>query len=375
MSVYSIEAPIPSFGSGAIGYARVNDFGALTGIETSVTGSLYQFEYPPKVSIGSDTGGGASATALVNGIKVSTLLSGGRGYSDVNPPRVVIESPTKTGSQIAELKATVTNGEITDVEITNSGSGYTFTPRVTFKQPGGAKLAPPTMLGGSISGGITITDGGSDYSTVPSIYVDEPTGTDGIRASLQAVLTDGKVTSITVLNAGQGYLSTPRIAVIDPVGAQILETKVDGDGRVTFVELLDGGSGYDDVPSVYIVDSRVDAVGNYIGGVGATATAAIFNGKITDINIVNFGSGYSPDTPPKIVIQSPPEAECSVEIGVNEVTGFNINRSGNDYTKASFEGCARAASGIVEYTETGNAVFSNNTTAAAAVVDLSLIHI
>ena len=53
-----IEAPIPSFGSGAVGYARVDDNGSLT-ISTSETGSNYRFEYPPKISINSEEGQGA----------------------------------------------------------------------------------------------------------------------------------------------------------------------------------------------------------------------------------------------------------------------------------------------------------------------------
>ena len=364
LSVYSIEAPIPSFGSDALGYARVNDAGELTAINVNQTGSGYRFQYPPKVSINSTTtGSGAAATALVNGVKSFTLLGGGQGYSDTNPPRVVIEQPTVAGSAIAELTATVTNGSISDLEIVNSGSGYTFTPRVTFQQPGGAKLASPTIISGSISGPITVTAGGSGYTTAPVIYIDEPTGTNPIRASLQAVLTDGVVTSINVLNAGQGYTTTPRIAVVEPTGAQVLETKVDGDGRVISIELLSGGSGYEDIPSVYIVDNRTN------GGTGATATASIFNGQITDINVGNFGSGYSADNPPEVVIQAPPQAEASVEIGLNEITGFKITKSGSKYQKSKFTGCARAASGVTEYTQDGNAVFSNNTSAAAASAD------
>ena len=151
------------------------------------------------------------------------------------------------------------------------------------------------MVGGSVSGAITITNPGLGYTTPPVIYVDEPTGTDGIKASLRAVLTDGQITSITVLNAGQGYEVVPRIAVVDPTGAQVLQTSVDGDGRIVGIELLSGGSGYNDVPSVYIVDNRTNDVGTYIGGSGATAVASIFNGQITDINITNFGTGYSAD--------------------------------------------------------------------------------
>ena len=369
LSLFSIEAPIPDFGSGAKGFSRVNAVGEITGVSINDTGSNYRFEYPPKVTIDDEVGTGASVKALVNGIKSVTLLEGGLGYSDTNPPIVNVEVPTKTGSQVAKLKATVTGGRVSAIEVLDSGSGYTFTPRITFQQPGGAKLAPPTMVGGSVSGAITITNPGLGYTTPPVIYVDEPTGTDGIKASLRAVLTDGQITSITVLNAGQGYEVVPRIAVVDPTGAQVLQTSVDGDGRIVGIELLSGGSGYNDVPSVYIVDNRTNDVGTYIGGSGATAVASIFNGQITDINITNFGTGYSADAPPTIVIQSPSEAKASADIGLNEVTGFEVLQSGKNYKKAQFQGCARAASGITGYTEDGNATFSNNTIAAAAAID------
>ena len=138
LSLYSIEAPIPSFGSGALGYSRVDDNGTLTSVSVNENGSNYRFEYPPKVTINSDAGSGASVTALVNGIKTLSLLEGGKGYSDTNPPVVQVQSPTKPGAVAATLKATVTNGSVSEIEVISSGSGYTFTPRITFKQPGGA---------------------------------------------------------------------------------------------------------------------------------------------------------------------------------------------------------------------------------------------
>ena len=86
---------------------------------------------------------------------------------------------------------------------------------------------------------VEITDNGFGYTTRPVIYVDEPTGANGIKASLLAVLSpDGRLASITVLNPGQGYEVVPRIAVVDPVGAQVLQTFVDGTGRVTNIDLL-----------------------------------------------------------------------------------------------------------------------------------------
>ena len=122
LSLYAIEAPVPSFGAGAIGYARISDTGTLTSIETDTNGSEYRFEYPPKVTISSVLGSGASANALVNGVKSVSLLDGGKGYSDTNPPVVQVQSPTKPGATQAKLKATVTNGAVTGLEILNSGS-------------------------------------------------------------------------------------------------------------------------------------------------------------------------------------------------------------------------------------------------------------
>ena len=85
------------------------------------------------------------------------------------------------------------------------------------------------------------------------MYVDEPTGTNPIRASFQTVLAaDGTIASITTINAGQGYTSVPRVSIVDPVGAQVLQTVVDGDGRVIRIDILDGGSGYDAVSYTHL---------------------------------------------------------------------------------------------------------------------------
>ena len=347
LDLFYVDAPIPSFGSGSSAYARVDDNGEVSSIVIKDVGSGYRFTNPPAITIDSENGEGAAAVALINGVKNLQLLSGGIGYSDTNPPIVNIESPTQDGSQVASITARVVNGSVSELTLVNSGSGYTSVPRITFQQPGGAVLAPPTIVNGSISGTITVTSGGLGYSTSPEIYIDEPTGTNGIKASLRANLNpQGEVVSVSVLNAGQGYETVPRIKIIEPVGAQVLETQVDSDGRVVNIEILDGGSGYNDIPSVYIIDDRVSNTGQYLGGSGAKAVASIFNGRITDINITEFGSGYSQEFPPKVVIQSPPQATASVDIGVNEITGFEVLESGTGYSKAQFTGCARAASGI-----------------------------
>ena len=368
LSLFSIEAPVPSFGNGAVGFSRVNDNGEISNVTVSEVGSGYRFDYPPKISINSidDDGIGASVKALIDGVQLSSLIDGGKGYSETNPPTVVVESPTREGGTPASIKATVTDGAVTDLEVLNSGSGYTFTPRVTFRQPGGAKVAPVQIQSGSIIGNISITDAGQGYTTPPTVYIDPPTGQNPINAVATTTLNaDGTIASVEFVNRGQGYEVAPKIIIVNPTGAQIKNVLVDGDGRIVNIELLNGGSGYDDIPSVYIVDDRRDPLGNYIGGNGATAVASIFNGQITDISVTNFGSGYSPDILPKIVIQDPPQAKASVTVAQGGITGFEVISGGEGYEKCRIEGCARAAAGITGYDELGNAKFSGKTSAAA----------
>ena len=365
----SVEAPISSFGTGAAAIAQVSNDGSLSGIKVKSGGSNYRLQYPPAVEVVTTTGGGgASAYSLVNGIKSLSLLGRGAGYSDLNPPIVNIESPTAAGGVPATAKAVVTNGQVTSLELLNSGSNYTFTPRVTFLDPGGCVLTTPTIdVNGSIvPDSITVESAGKGYTVPPTIYVDAPTGADPLQAEIVAQIgDDGTVTGFTVTNRGRGYTTAPRVAVIDPGAAQILDTKVDATGRVIEIELLSGGSGYVDIPSIYIVDNRKDNSGAFIGGTGATAVASIFNGQITDINITNFGTGYDAANPPKVVIQRPPSANASAEVGFGEVTGFRVVEAGTDYTKAQFIGCSRGVSGIVGYDTDGNAIYEDRSVPVA----------
>ena len=71
---------------------------------------------------------------------------------------------------------------------------------------GGAKLGAPVITNGQVTS-IPVTDGGFGYTTAPTVYIDEPTGTNAIKAALRANLTsEGKVGSITVLNVDKDIM-------------------------------------------------------------------------------------------------------------------------------------------------------------------------
>ena len=366
--ILSLEAPIPSFGSGAAAITEI-DNGQVSRILVKDAGSGYRIQNPPKVTIGGGGGFGATAVASVSGVSKMRLLDGGRGYSSTNPPTVVVED-SESGTT-AKIKATVEDGSVTALDLLSSGSNYTVTPRVSFIDPGGATISTCTVSSGEIvPGSVSLLTPGQGYSVAPIVYVDEPTGPDPIQAQITTTIdSDGKVNSVTVNNPGRGYLVAPRIAIIDPTQAQILEVRVDNLGRVIAIDILSGGVGFVDVPSIYIVDNRKDGAGNSIGGAGATATASIFNGEITDINITNFGSGYDAANPPTVYIQRPPEAKASVEISFSGITGFEIIESGRDFSKSQFEGCARGVAGPIGFDSLGNLKFRQSSTAVAHTVD------
>ena len=146
--------------------------------------------------------------------------------------------------------------------------------------------------------------------------------------------------------------------------------------------MLTGGMGYTDPPSVYIVDDRKDAYGNPVGGQGAKAVATIFNGEITDINITDFGSGYSDQFHSKIYIAGPAAAKASVNIGYDEVTGFEIIRGGKEYSPSALLGCARGVSNVIGFDDLGNQIYAReeqlantNHNAGTRIVNLDSIFV
>lgn len=58
---------------------------------------------------------------------------------------------------------------------------------------------------------INVTNGGSNYTSTPTITIGSPSVPWGIPATAVAVLKDGKVDSIDIVSSGRGYESTPSI--------------------------------------------------------------------------------------------------------------------------------------------------------------------
>ena len=363
VTLRAVELIAPEFGKGAVAVSKIED-GKLVDIVVKDFGSNYRINFTPKVTVLSPDGTDGkygTAEALVNGIKDLKIINGGQGYTSLNPPVVVFDEPEDPSGVVASAFVTIDDvtGQVSDITVTSSGSGYETIPSVSFRNPAGAKISDSEIneSGSIVEGSIVVLEGGADYSTPPTVYIDPPQDPNAISASAEAVITDGRVTAINIISPGRGYTTAPRCRIIDPIGAQILDVQVSG-GKLINIELLTGGRGYTDPPSVYIVDNRKDLLGNPIGGTGATAVATIFNGEITDINITAFGDGYSTTEPPTVFIASPLSAAAACTTGFGEITGFTIHNHGEGYLASQFINCKRAVSSVSEFDNYGNQVYT-----------------
>ena len=129
----------------------------------------------------------------------------------------------------------VCTGTISNVYITSSGAGYGVTntfnvhrrPDVTISSGTGA-IIDVIVSDGKISEGL-VKNGGSGYSTPPILTV---VG-DGKYAKVVGTISGGKVTSVTVIDAGAGYTQEKTSINVTPVGsgakfrADVKEWKVD----------------------------------------------------------------------------------------------------------------------------------------------------
>ena len=163
----------------------------------------------------------------------------------------------------------ITGGKIEAINLINPGCGYTVPPWITIQGGGGVGAAATASIetttgSGSISGIITVTNGGAGYSTDPQVRFDAPIpnfpqfdvtyntfdqtnytfdnngGPVGFTSAygIGKINAAGIVTAVYVTYAGVGYALTSRPAVIiDPptgIGSTI------GIGTFIFNEVVTG---------------------------------------------------------------------------------------------------------------------------------------
>ena len=167
------------------------------------------------------------------------------------------------------------------VTVDAGGSGYTSAPTVTFSGGGGSGAAAVATLGFGV-GSVTGVSGGLCFN-LPSVTFDAPDLPGGRRATgtsgRPAMRSD--VQWITVTDGGSGYTSPPGITFGPCSSHPSYTVNLETTGEVGSVTVDAGGGGYTSAPSVVFSGG---------GGSGAAATATLASG-VTGVTLASPAVG------------------------------------------------------------------------------------
>jgi len=186
----------------------------------------------------------ASIGIINGGIQFISLSNRGKGYTFA--PRVAISSAPSgglTGIATSKLLSGIAvEGNISDskksvvqhIDLVNPGFGYTSNPKVEVIGDG-TGVAATSKIENGVVGIVTITSGGSGYTTSPTITFTAQNGISTVSAAATAIVSAaGTISAIHIRNAGVGYTVTPTISIASPGSS--------GSGNYEFNESITGGT-------------------------------------------------------------------------------------------------------------------------------------
>ena len=189
----------------------------------------------------------ATANTTLNFGAVQQIFVQNDGYGYAAAPTVSIStSPGVDATAVAIMTSRSGIGTAKSIDkilLINPGGGYIGIPTVTVPGTGIATAGITTL--GSV-GIVTITSGGSGYTTTPNVAIaTAPSG--GTDATAEAVMVGGTISAIRISNAGSGYTSAPAITI----GAA---TSI-GDGNYIFNETVQVSSDSSETARVKVWDA------------------------------------------------------------------------------------------------------------------------
>ena len=176
---------------------------------------------------------GIAGTVTSNYIRNNYIkfTSTGSGYHNFEYPPIQVNVNVEYSGTTGVITATpVVRGSIVDAYVYEGGSGYGSDilnlqkkPTVTIKNGKNGQLKPIINDGRIVS--VEIQSRGSEYNAAPDLEVQG----DGIGAKLRAIVQNGYISEIIVLNSGVNYtLDKTTIKVTAPGSGAIIEPKIRG---------------------------------------------------------------------------------------------------------------------------------------------------
>ena len=176
----------------------------------------------------------------------------------------------------------ISGSDVLGVTLATAGTGFRpgHNTTVTFSAPstaGGVTATGTVVLSGGIVTAITVSSGGTGYTTAPTITISAPEVTGGQTARAIATVSGGVITSIAITSGfeGTGYLNNPVVTITratGETGTAAVATATIAFSTISSIAMTNNGSGYTTVPTVTITASNTGTVGTVVL---PTATAVI----------------------------------------------------------------------------------------------------
>ena len=180
-----------------------------------------------------DAGIGGTSPTNYNRKNYVKFTSTGSGYQYFNYPKISISIQYSSVGSTTEqeiIATPVVKGSIVDCYLYESGTGYGSTILNFHKKPlieiktGKESQITPVIINGSISA-INVKYGGYDYYSVPDLIVEDLNGF-GSGAELRSIVTNNKITGVSIVNSGSGYSDKTIIKVKSAGSGAIFDSTV-----------------------------------------------------------------------------------------------------------------------------------------------------
>jgi hypothetical protein len=253
-----------------------------------------------------EVGVGSTARLSVVSMRVTNAVQTSAGFVTNIVPTVTFSGPS-----IGVTALGLVSFGISAINVTNPGSGYTFSPSVTIAAP-----YNPTGFDATVGLGIStlnwVISGGSGYTDPQTVTVAiNPVGGVGTGAVINGVSV-GSTIQFSITNPGFGYTTPPTILVSggSGSGAGVTISRM----IVSNITVNNPGSGVT-VGLARTNDFTISGGGVGASGAGATVATLVSTG----VTITNSGFGYTSTTIPTITYNPLNAAISQVGLGISAI--------------------------------------------------------
>ncbi len=227
------------------------------------------------------------------------------------------------------------HGAVGSLTLTSGGTGYTSAPTVTIDPPTGCVLGTAgctqatatATVSGSVAA-VTLTTNTAKYTAAPAVTF---TGGGGTGAAAIAVLAPTTVASVALSPTTTIFTSAPKVTIAKPCVGCVAATAtvtLNANGTVKTVTVASAGVLYSSVPLVTVSGG---------GATGVTGTATLTSTTVASITLTAGGSKYA--TAPLVTIAAPrvgTAPRATSQLGPMAVSAVTIpaGGGGTGYTSA-----------------------------------------